>query len=214
MKPGTGPRILDLLKTSGPVSAGFVAKRIGISEVGARKYLIRLQKRGLVVAQDLAVSVGRPKRAWSVAEGADSQFPNGHADLALELLRGARESGGGFGLDRIIAAREADTLARYKAVMTGKTTLRAGLEKLVELRSADGYMAELKEAPDGAPLLIENHCPIRKAAAHCPGLCRSELELFRQVLGPGVSIERVEHIQMGARRCAYRIAPALLPAQA
>jgi len=37
------------------------------------------------------------------------------------------------------------------------------------------------------------------------GLCRSELALFRAVLGPGVEVERTEHILAGARRCAYRI---------
>jgi predicted ArsR family transcriptional regulator len=29
--------------------------------------------------------------------------------------------------------------------------------------------------------------------------------VFRDVLGPEVEVERVEHILAGARRCAYRI---------
>ncbi|MGH2578525.1 MAG: MarR family transcriptional regulator, partial [Actinomycetota bacterium] len=45
-------------------------------------------------------------------------------------------------------------------------------------------------------------------ARACQGFCRSELEVFRDVLGPGVEVERVEHILAGARRCAYRITPA------
>jgi predicted ArsR family transcriptional regulator len=39
------------------------------------------------------------------------------------------------------------------------------------------------------------------------GLCASELDLFQEVLGPDVKVEREEHILAGARRCRYRIQP-------
>jgi predicted ArsR family transcriptional regulator len=66
-------------------------------------------------------------------------------------------------------------------------------------------MAEFKAEPDGTFLLVENHCPICAAATVCKGFCSTELDLFRSALGPGVSVERVEHIVAGDRRCAYRI---------
>ena len=61
-----------------------------------------------------------------------------------------------------------------------------------------------KLAPDRY-LLVENHCPVCAAAAACQGLCRSELDVFRAVLGPSVTVERTDHILAGARRCAYEI---------
>jgi predicted ArsR family transcriptional regulator len=54
-------------------------------------------------------------------------------------------------------------------------------------------------------LLIENHCPICAAARACTNLCAGELRVFQQVLGPGVTVERIDHILAGARRCAYRV---------
>ena len=60
-------------------------------------------------------------------------------------------------------------------------------------------------AGGGEYLLIENHCPVCAAAHACRGLCRGELELFREVLGPGVEVERVDHILTGARCCSYRV---------
>jgi predicted ArsR family transcriptional regulator len=57
----------------------------------------------------------------------------------------------------------------------------------------------------GGFLLVENHCPICAAARTCQGLCASELEVFRRVLGPDVTVERSDHILAGARRCAYRV---------
>jgi predicted ArsR family transcriptional regulator len=52
---------------------------------------------------------------------------------------------------------------------------------------------------------MENHCPICAAATLCQSFCRSELEIFQDVLGPGARVERTDHILAGARRCAYRI---------
>ncbi len=66
-------------------------------------------------------------------------------------------------------------------------------------------MAEAIAQGDGSVLLVENHCPICSAAATCQGLCTMELEVFQRVLGDKATVERVEHIQAGARRCAYRI---------
>jgi predicted ArsR family transcriptional regulator len=68
-------------------------------------------------------------------------------------------------------------------------------------------MAAVERKTDGSFLLKENHCPICVAARTCQGLCRSELELFRRLLGPEAEVERVEHIIAGAGRCAYRITP-------
>ena len=68
-------------------------------------------------------------------------------------------------------------------------------------------MAEVKSEDGGSYLLVENHCPICAAANACQGFCSTELDLFRSVLGPGVAVERIEHIVSGDRRCAYRVTP-------
>ena len=209
MRTRNAPRILDVLKSSGPVSAAFVARRVGLSEVGARQHLNRLQERGLVGYVDLVGSVGRPKRAWSLSATAEGAYPDRHADLALDMLRATREAFGNFGIEGMISAREGAMLVRYRAAMAGADTLRARLQCLAELRTAEGYVAELREGQDGSYLLIESHCPIRAAASQCQALCRSELELFRKVLGERVAIERTEHALAGQRRCTYRIAPAV-----
>ena len=99
-------------------------------------------------------------------------------------------------------------LQRYEAALTGLEGLGARVAALAHIRAREGYMAETEQLPDGAWLLAENHCPICAAASSCRNFCRSELALFRQVLGPDVSVERVDYILEGARRCAYRIQPA------
>jgi len=84
-------------------------------------------------------------------------------------------------------------------------SLEKKLQELAKVRSEEGYMAEIRKEGKGSYLLVENHCPICAAANVCQGFCSTELDLFRSVLGPGVSVERAEHIIKGDHRCVYRI---------
>lgn len=204
----TGERILFLLKTRGPATAAGLAVRLGISAQAVRERLGLLHQEGLVGYADAAAGRGRPKRRWRLAEKAQSRFPDAHAELAVELISAVRVELGDPALKRLIARRERETAARYLKALSACRRLDLKVAKLAELRSAEGYMAEVQPTPDRTGfLLIENHCPICIAARACQGFCRAELAVFREALGPAAQIERTEHILAGARRCAYRITP-------
>ena len=153
------------------------------------------------------LSVGRPKRAWRLTGKAEARFPDTHAQVAVELIGAVDRLFGADGLDRLISLRETDTLTRYRQELDGAGTLAKRLKRLAELRQAEGYMAEVAAAKDGSYVLAENHCPICAAARACQGFCRSELAIFRTLLAD-CTVERIDHILAGARRCAYRITPA------
>ena len=82
--------------------------------------------------------------------------------------------------------------------------LQQKVEHLVNLRSADGYMAEVRLLPDGW-LLVQNHCPIQACAENCPHFCKSEQRMFQDLLGAGATVEQTDHLLAGDRRCAWRI---------
>jgi predicted ArsR family transcriptional regulator len=197
-------RALYLIKSRGPQTAAMIGEALGMSAVGARGHLRKLEQRGLVTCFDRAEQVGRPRQYWQLTELGQREFPDRHSDLNLALIDNVRELFGEDGLDTLIQRREQDTLRDYRSAMADCRDLPARVGKLAELRNAEGYMAEV-EADGNGWLLLENHCPICAAARHCQGFCRAELELFRELLDAGV--EREEHIIAGARRCAYRITP-------
>lgn len=199
-------RLLHILKAHGPQMAASLAGRLGTTVVAVRQQLERLSAAGLVDYDDERVGVGRPKRRWSLTDKGHGRFPDNHAGLTVEILRGVAEVFGSEGLDRLIAQREQDVLSLYRKRMSGKQTLVDRIEALADIRSEEGYMATWSQEPDGSILLIENHCPICVAAAACQGFCRSELAIFSTVLGPDTVIRREEHLLHGGRRCAYRIA--------
>jgi predicted ArsR family transcriptional regulator len=198
-------RILFHLKTRGPQVAADIGSRLDMTVAGARQHLLKLEAAGLVESEDQREGRGRPRKYWRLTQRGHDRFPDRHSDLTLDLLRSVRDVFGDDGRDRLIAHRERATIASYRKFVGAQGSLHQKLARLARIRSREGYMASVaKDAPDSF-LLIENHCPICAAAAACQGLCRSELEVFRAVLGSEVTVERIDHILAGARRCAYRI---------
>jgi len=199
----TADRLLFLIKQHGPLLGSEIAAALGVTHEAVRQHLVRLEADRLVAPVAERNGVGRPARRWHLTSAGHGRFPDTHADLALALIRTVADEFGEAALDRLIERREAATRAEYAAALSGSADLKERVRRLAELRSRDGYMAAWAEAPEGGFLLVENHCPICAAAMLCQGFCRAELGLFRTLLG--VRVERVEHIPLGARRCAYHI---------
>src|SRR5205085_10657071 len=140
----------------------------------------------------------------------NARFPDAHAELTAQLIGAIRTQLGESVLDRLIASRAAESKAAYAAELEGAADLGERVARLAAARTREGYMAESRAEGEGY-LLVENHCPICVAATACQGFCRAELATFREVLGPDASVERVQHIVDGDRRCVYRIALKCLP---
>ena len=201
----TGRAIAHLLKQEGPMDAKQLANRLDLSPMAVRLHLYTLQAERLVTYQEQARPVGRPAKLWRLTEAADHLFPEGYAELVLNLLSSVSQAFGKAGLDRLLAIRTRDQIAAYRLRMTGQHSLAKRLRTLAAIRTEEGYMADVKREAGGAFLLVENHCPICAAAMSCTGLCAGEREVFQAVLGEDVSVTRTEHIVAGARRCAYRV---------
>lgn len=207
MSDRSADRILYQLKTSGPRAIGDLGESLGITAEAARQHLVRLQDQGLVETSEERQPKGRPKKLWRLTASGHARFPDRHGQLTVDLISAVRATFGEDGLDRLIAAREADSLRYYAGAVAGAGTLAERVERLAEARDREGYMAEWTEEEDGSLLLVENHCPICAAAATCQKFCRTELDIFNTVLGPDCTVERCEYVLDGGRRCAYRVTP-------
>jgi predicted ArsR family transcriptional regulator len=198
--------VLSLLKREAPVSADAMAQTLGLTAMAVRLHLGALLAEGLAGFEVEARPRGRPVQMWRLTPKADAGFADSHSALAVELVAQMKRAFGDEGMDKVLKLRTADQEKTYRARTDGARTLKGKLEQLAKIRSAEGYMAEVKREPaTGHLLFVENHCPICAAARLCTGLCREELALFDRVLGPGVKVERTSHILAGAGRCAYRV---------
>ena len=199
-------RILNLIKSRGPVTAVDLGKTLSMTSMGARQHLERMEAEGLVSSEDIRQGVGRPKRLWSLTEKAQSRFPDRHDQLTLDMLISVKDVFGEAGLDQLIEHRTQTTAKLYHELLDAHPSIEKKLQALAEIRSREGYMADIHKNDDRF-IFIENHCPVCAAAKTCQGFCQSELEVFQGLFTGLARVERTEHIIKGARRCAYLITP-------
>jgi predicted ArsR family transcriptional regulator len=204
---GAKRRIIERLKRADTVTAPELAAEFGLTDTAIRQHLEALETAELVQRSVSPSSGrGRPPVRWRLAPSASSLFADRHADLTVELIASIRSALGDEALDRVVRTRAERQLANYRAALDSASTLPEKVQRLAEIRSAEGYLAEAIEAADHLTL-IEHHCPIQGAADSCDGLCSAELDLFRSALGPGVEVAREQHLLDGGQRCAYRVTP-------
>jgi predicted ArsR family transcriptional regulator len=199
--------ITKLLKTEGPSGSAQLAERLGLTAMAIRQHLYALQREGLVVAEERPVPIGRPAKFWRLTREADRLFPEAYAELSVALIDSVKDAFGDEGLERVLTSRCARQRMDYGKRIKPGDSLQKKLQELAKVRTEEGYMAAVRPDGQGSFLLIENHCPICAAANACQGFCATELDLFRSVLGPGVTVERAEHIISGDHRCVYRVRP-------
>lgn len=197
--------IMNILKQKGPTDSKELAEVLELTAMAVRLHLYELQKEQLVDFQEEARPIGRPAKLWKLTSDADRIFPDAHAELNISLIEAIDHTFGEKGLKQLIQFRKKKQIEAYQSKLASSSSLKQRLLTLAKIRTEEGYMAEIEVKPDGEFLLVENHCPICTAAKACSSLCRSEVEVFRMVLGPEVHVERVEHILAGARRCAYLV---------
>jgi len=197
-------RIMHRLKTRGPQSVKILSKQLDMTTMGVRQHLADLESKGLVEqTQEERQTRGRPVHLWKLNKAGHSRFPDSHSQATIELIDVIRSSLGEQSLNQIIDTRSDKIEASYRAQLDA-TDLQQQIAQLAQLRSDEGYMAEVRLLPDGW-MLIENHCPICSAATSCQQFCKSELEVFQRLFEKEATVTRTDHLLAGARRCAYKI---------
>lgn len=198
-------KVLFCIKTKGPISTAVIAKDLAMTGEAARQHIQKLTSLGLVegVQCTSQTGAGRPRQNWVLTALGHQRFPDTHAQLTLQLIDSVKNIFGNEGLEKLISQREGEVKAKYLS-RCGSLPFVERLQALADVRNEEGYMAHIEQ--DGNSwLFIENHCPICAAATICQNFCRSELQLFRDIMGSDVTVEREQYLLNGAGRCVYRV---------
>ncbi len=189
------------------MSASTLASHLDISTVAVRQHLNRLHADRLTDYREFWSGVGRPARIWALTSRGNGEFPDNHLDLSEALLRSVRKVFGTSGVRKLITAYRRETTERYRSFIETGSSTEDRLAVLADQRTVEGYMAEWHQEEDGSHVFIENHCSIAAAARACSELCTAELQMFQNILGRKVKVERIDHLMAGSGRCRYRITP-------
>jgi predicted ArsR family transcriptional regulator len=196
------------LRQAGPSSPDGLAAALRASRTGVLQQLYALEEAGLVSHAAEKHGVGRPRHVYDITADAQGMFPTDYGGFASGLVKAIEAVGGDDLVEQVFAARRRQIGDRIRRRMAEQLPEDADIADRVRvlavLQDQAGYLAEAIVSDDGAIRLREHNCAIDKIARRTSAACDAELDLFRELLGPGV--KRESHIASGDRCCTYLVA--------
>lgn len=209
---GTRSAVVQLLMESGPITAGEIGSRLGLSAAGVRRHLDALIEIGDAEAHAAQacqqVGRGRPaKRYWLTAAGR-GKLAHRYDDLALAAMHQLREIGGEDAVCAFARRRIDTILAGVKPVANSDDAeVEATAEQITVALTKAGYAATTARL-DGqlhGVQILQHHCPVADVAKEFPELCQAERQAMAEVLGTRVL--RLGTIANGGYVCTTHISP-------
>ncbi|EKQ68510.1 iron-sulfur cluster biosynthesis transcriptional regulator SufR [Leptolyngbyaceae cyanobacterium JSC-12] len=207
-QPSTKHDILQHLLKQGQATAQDLAETLQISPQAIRRHLKDMEAEGLIIHQTVQARMGRPNYLYALSQAGRSRFPDRYDEFAVSLLDTLAETIGKEQMGSILRKQWERKALEYRDRL-GNGSIKERVDKLVELRREEGYMAEchrVDETQDDRFVLTEYNCAISHIAETFPSVCGHELEMFGAAL-PDCTVERTHWIVNGEHRCGYLIQP-------
>lgn len=199
-------RAIIQLLLEGPITAGQIGERLGISAAGVRRHLDALIEAGDAEASAAAPwqhsGRGRPAKRYRLTAAGRAKLGHTYDDLAVAAMRQLREIGGDDAI-RTFARRRMDT------ILSGVTDGPGGVEE-----TADRVAAALTDAgyattttrvrgPIQGVQICQHHCPVSHVAEEFPEMCETEREAFAEILG--THVQRLATLVNGDCACTTHV---------
>ncbi|MGF1569000.1 MAG: iron-sulfur cluster biosynthesis transcriptional regulator SufR [Nodosilinea sp.] len=209
-QPSTKDDILTYLLKQGEATAQALAEHFEVSTQAIRRHLKDLEGDALIEHRVGQEGMGRPNHIYQLSHKGRDQFPAQYDEFALSLLDALAETVGQEQVGTILRKQWERKAIHYRE-QVGRGSVAERVAKLVQLRQAEGYMAEWHRAePDAntsSPtrfVITEYNCAISHIAQSFPTVCGHELEMFEVAL-PDCHVTRTHWLVNGEHRCGYLI---------
>ena len=198
---------LTLLVREGEATAGDLADNLAVSVQVMRRHLRSLEEDGLVEASSAQEGPGRPSNRWRLTAKGQGRFADGSNHFALGLLQSMAGQLPVETLHNLLEHQALQQAGTYRDRI-GEGALPQRLERLVELRRQEGYLAECLPDPDHAQAWVihEFHCSVMRIAEQFPCICDQELQLIRHTF-PDCQVDRVHWRLEKGHSCGFRLIP-------
>jgi len=203
-QPTTRKGILAILLRLGEATAHDVATRLEISVQATRRHLRSLEDEGLIEGSSSAEGPGRPSYRWHLTSKGQAQFADGSESFALTLLQSLSKELPDEALQSLLEHQAVQQAALYRERL-GDGPLEQRIERLVELRKIEGYVAECDQE-EGSWVIREFHCSVMRIAEQFPCVCDQELQLIRHTF-PDCQVERVHWRLEAGHSCGFKLTP-------
>ncbi|MUH01797.1 iron-sulfur cluster biosynthesis transcriptional regulator SufR [Scytonema sp. UIC 10036] len=210
--------ILEYLLKHSQATAFDLADALDVSPQAIRRHIKDLEAEQLIsLLSSVQGGMGRPQHIYQLTrQGKErlnikvsERLGDSYGKFAVSLLDTLAET---VGRDEVtsILRKQWERKAQDYRERLGDAPLSERVATLVELRKAEGYMAEChpvqssESLDDKKFILTEHNCAISNVAESFPSVCGHELEMFAAVL-PDCTVERTHWIINGEHRCGYLV---------
>lgn len=198
----TQEAVLLYLKRRGEMAVSELCDVLGITSMAVRRHLFALKKEGLIESRVVRQSRGRPTYRYKLSEKAESLFPTGFQNLAIDVLDLVFEQSGHKGVMELLNRRNDRLARRLKNRMENKD-LKQRVEEVSKIFSEDGYMTEWEALPDGNFVIYQRHCAVHDLANQYRQLCILEPRLMESLLS--VKVTRQQYMLKNDPVCGYLV---------
>ena len=199
----TKQEILKYLLRSPQAKTQKIAEALEISPQAIRRHLKDLEEEGLIEYESVQIGMGRPQYLYRLSKEGKDCFPSRYGEFAVSFLDTLSQTLGEGQVGEVLKKQWERKAADYRERL-GLGKIEERLQKLVQLRREEGYMAEIYPQSAHKFILLEHHCAISEVAESYPSVCGHELEMFSTILADCL-VERTHWLNNGEHTCGYLI---------
>ncbi|MBD0021299.1 helix-turn-helix transcriptional regulator [Gordonia pseudamarae] len=199
----TRAAVVSLLVEDGPLTAGEIAERLGISAAGVRRHLDALSAAGDVETSSAGYGRrgrGRPAKWFQLTPTGRGKLRHAYDDLAGAALLALRTVGGQTAVEDFARDRITRIVAEVPAADSG--SVARTVEGIADALTGAGFSANTRKVGNGIQI-CQHHCPVAHVAEDFPELCEAETAVFSELLG--THVQRLATIANGDCACTTHV---------
>lgn len=196
--------VVSLLMEDGPLTAGDIGERLGISAAGVRRHLDALTEAGDVETSAAGFGQrgrGRPAKWFQLTADGRGKMHHTYDDLAGSAMRKLREIGGQSAVDEF-ARERVERIVADVAPASESGSVTGTVEQIADALSGAGFSANTRRVGTGVQI-CQHHCPVAHVAGEFPELCEAETAVFTELLG--THVQRLATIANGDCACTTHV---------
>ncbi|MFT4041801.1 MAG: transcriptional regulator [Gordonia sp. (in: high G+C Gram-positive bacteria)] len=203
----TRAAVVSLLVADGPLTAGEIAERLGISAAGVRRHIDALLDIGDVevsspgFGRTVERGRGRPAKWFQLTAAGRGKLQHAYDDLAGAAMRKLRDIAGAEAISDFARDRIDSIVAGVRPVVESGS-VSVTVEEITDALAGAGYAANTRVVGSGIQI-CQHHCPVAHVAAEFPELCEAETAAFTELLG--THVQRLATIANGDCACTTHV---------
>ena len=186
-KQSTRDNILHHIKTMPEATVDQLAERVDISPVTVRHHLNALLAEGLLTTRSVRRKVGRPYHVYSLSESGHELFPKRYVRLSNRILAEIKTRFSPEVAAELMRSVVQDIIEEHREEYEGKEGFEERLTFLVELLTAEGFVAKWEKSDEDEYRLTEFGCPYISVGEKHSEICSFDTELMISVLQTDVT---------------------------